>query len=759
MTKKIILILLFLNGLFCQTSGEILFVDLFNNTIGNISNYLYENYPFLKEHNKTLEDCKKFLNTTQTDIKTKMFQFSGKNESDFGYFKGCSSSGNDTFYTLVVYIKNQKENQDFRNNSKTVQGICLPKECEGFINDFKSQLESGTLISKNSNTTNKRIYKIFFKKSENPENEGVIGWIIILVALIVVRGFFFLGNCCCFTKRKKVIYNSGTMDDSSSFSYIEASKRFHFFTKDSSMSSNKSLMQRSFSWKKIFEVLDPVNSLKMVLEMKNEFFDSSNLEVVSFFKTVFIIMGIYNHNFYTLTTIPTKTLGSTNFFESFKQFSLKFSTYSTHCWISLEGFVTGYKTFSFFKANLKQEKNKGYSLPFCSAVKFFFYFFPKFLIFFLAYFIIGYKKEKIFYNNPLLDYLDNEQNEKTCRKPSNFFKVFIPIFFPYNDFYFFKAETETNTKNEFTYCFKFVYIFVNMFNCFFFLLLLSFLSFKIKKKCFENCTLFILVFIFLVWFAFDMRIAFDESIFEKIGKVNNIHFFFGEIYSLKYTHLFFNIYSVGFFTGVIYFYYLDIISTDSLERTFRTPPFYFCYFLMKKLDKLSDICKNIFIFLIIIFIFSFCFFHYFVLSIEKLLTHELSVVERIFFLEDKLFFVVFLMILLILILFEKGSSSFKAMTRKSLFFLIDRLGTTIYCSMNIIIYHFYSVYEIWITFDFTNTLTTTIGITIVIIVINLVAYILVEQPVRCLVKAILRPPKLEKKTEIIGPLFKKEKGA
>lgn len=218
-------------------------------------------------------------------------------------------------------------------------------------------------------------------------------------------------------------------------------------------------------------------------------------------------------------------------------------------------------------------------------------------------------------------------------------------------------------------------------------------------------------------------------------KYFNVNYLFGENFTLKYTHLFINLYLIGVFVGIIYFYYIDVISSKPLDSQINYSPFGFCLSLVKILDSLSNAARNIIVILCCIIILIFSSIFYFTMLIKGDLLFELGFYKYIDMYEKIIFLLAFMMIILVL-LFTKGSTAFKSLTQKGIFTLVDRISFGMFCSMDNAIYLFYTSYPIVLILDFSNLMMTAIGLIFIIAGFNLMYNILLEQPFRIIVKSL-----------------------
>ena len=109
---------------------------------------------------------------------------------------------------------------------------------------------------------------------------------------------------------------------------------------------------------------------------------------------------------------------------------------------------------------------------------------------------------------------------------------------------------------------------------------------------------------------------------------------------------------------------------------------------------------------------------------------------------EKIIFQFAFMTIILILLFMKGNSAFKSLTQKSIFSLFDRISFGILCSMDNAIYLFYTTYYIVLVLDFNNLMMIAFGLIFIIGLFNFAYYLLIEQPIRIVVKTVLRTKRI-----------------
>ena len=113
------------------------------------------------------------------------------------------------------------------------------------------------------------------------------------------------------------------------------------------------------------------------------------------------------------------------------------------------------------------------------------------------------------------------------------------------------------------------------------------------------------------------------------------------------------------------------------------------------------------------------------------------------------------MILLILV-FPKDTL-FKSIYEINWFGSVSRVGFAYFCSMDTTIYIFYCLYHLELKLGYVNVLCVTIGLIIFIGLINILVVILIELPVRMIIKRINSCPLSVFESRTLSTCEKEEK--
>ena len=293
-------------------------------------------------------------------------------------------------------------------------------------------------------------------------------------------------------------------------------------------------------------------------------------------------------------------------------------------------------------------------------------------------------------------------------------KSLIPFYLQYADI------IDDNNKKE---CFQFIIFMTNMFYCYLIVILLTYISFKIKRKIYDYFIIIIFLINYIIPNNFSCKSLTDQT------KYSNINILFGETCSIKFTHLFIKYYFFGFLIGLSIFYNNDITHEKSIQNSSIYKPFHFLQDIIGYIYLRSFISKLIIIILTIIIqgALSFSLFYY--LNIQ-----ELNLFDDSLYLNEKTIFAfVFGLMIIIFYTFE-NESVFKGFCNNSFTILLNRIGFGYYSLIEIIINYIYCFVELEVQLNYVNFIFITTGIIFYILLFNIILYVLNEIPLKILIK-------------------------
>ena len=619
---------------------------------------------------------------------------------------------------FINRIKN--ESFYFLKDSIYSTGICLPKQCSNIID---LNFDENNYIHKDSKVYN-YLYNNFNisniikwnKVSNNTHinNQSKISLEEIIVFFILL--YIIIKICICFageyslnneSKGKKNIINEEEEEEKKK----EEENNESIFSKDHEI--NLSLItDKEKNNKQLFiSIFNPIDNLNIYLNEKSYLFNSSNLEFLSIIRVIFLFLCIYNYQFYIITKYHPTIISKHSFYD-FKFFMIKLSSYAININYILDGFIFVYKFMNYYKNEINN--NTKYII-----FKFFLLCIPKIILFMINFFIfhslfpgiLDYIGLKTDINDEFyLSYFKNFECEKEIPK------IFIPIYYEYKNY------------SNISKCYSFVFIYKNEFFSFVLSLILFSIIFKIQSHIFD----------FLISIIILLNLLISPLIFITSPKIYEKNTILGNISYLTTPNVFFSCYMIGGFFGLIYFYYLDVISSD--RDPFLYKPFIFIDYIAKKLDMLSYNVKVCFS-LILIFILFLISTNYNILRYflgGENISFEMNFIAKIIYHYEIIFVIfIFLLILINLLLIEKLRISFPVFT------FIERINSTIFSNLDSFIQISLCYFDFQFYLNYHDLFFISLGQYFLIIILSGFINILFELPFKILIKKIIRNKKEE----------------
>ena len=739
--------------------------------LDNFTNDLVEklasNYSSLNTTN-----CTEYINKT-SDI-YKMIMYSGKRFNDLGNFDNCISNETLNFaFSVLRFIRNKaalKNDQTdsnitkkFLNLTKMLYGLCFPKECEYLIKNGNLSLFIDNTISIMGGISEITNISIYNSEINPPKNEATYNIFIILVLLLVILLIIKIISSfivkLVFTNKNESqatkIYEEEEEneeeeqedEDKNEAEKINKNKdesklKQNLFTKTAPIENNnknKNLNFRENSIiKNIFSSLDITQSLKYLATKKNKYYDSTNLELLFFFRAIALFFMVYAHNFFSMTKTPVPNLADEENYSSLTIIILKFSTFCTVLYIGLEGFEASFKLFSCIKKDIIIRQENQINIRITVILKFLLYMLPSIFVLIFCVFTMGveikdysyFMNEYFNYNvNPMLQYFTDDVYNRTCiNEPILFIRPFSLLYYHYTGMNGY-GEYNRGIDN----CYKYVDISYNIFFCYIILLFVVYFAIKIKKKYFEIVFVIIILSGAIIYVFIFLNINGDYTEFQNFS----LDFLLGENYSYKYTHLFLCYYFYGAIAGIIYFYYIDALSRKPLSSFNDYLPFEYCFKIVKKLDSLKfvfQVCISL-VCLAIIVLLNIWFYIKIKTDDSSILFDIQNEIYKIIDLYEKQIFLVCTLIIILILLFNTGSyKAFKTFYSNLAFVFVGRSSHFMFFIMDFIISMFYCLYNFVIYFDLMSTLIYTIGQFFLCLFISVILNILVEQPIKIVIK-------------------------
>jgi hypothetical protein len=758
--------------------------DLFNSFLKDLSVNIEELSSKALTQSLAYQKCKDEIfasfSTNENEFYT-IIKNSGKEEFDLGNENECL--GNGLSYFLIVYQKEQNEyiSPSFKFLSKNLYcyGLCIKNECADFVEQFfddKTNEDFHNVILHKENITNMYAIRISKKngKVNHTNNEGNTHimfniFFILFVFVMFIRVLLFIVSFC-FTGKinlkqllhltyDNTISNDAIQlenktiptqkaDQSIEYAFIEGMNNDKTNTSNNfvelnenkqnnnnnpvSIKSNQqykkkqqqqkqfkqSICSRSF----LYNILSLGSSFKMIFTEKNYIYNDNNLKIINFFKVMSLFWLTYNHNIWALITIPGRDVNSDVFFKNILLSLVKYSSFNIEIWITLEGFYLGFKLMSYIKKHNNSTSFKTFLLFYLNSI-------PKVIefifIFYMGHFYIKNYKDFITLNtNSLYEYF--ERNIIYCRECVISPSILFYLKLPYLDYF--------DQKEGFLKCFKFTYIFLNEHLCFVITLIIFYILFKFKNKKLD--------YIFLISLILNVIFSFC-SIQPKVGTLYNFVNFLGETASLKYTHLYSNTYLIGVLMGVGYFYYKDSLSDNPLlANNKQYQPLSMINNVMMIIDHFSNKVKMIIVIVSIAIQIMLSLSYYLIKTyfVDTVNNDGINIIinkhiDMFTIYEKKIFLLAFVLLLLSVITYS-GDILFTHFYSADIFGSLSRVGCCYLCIMDSLVYLFYCFYHVDLYFNYQNLFYSTFGLIIFVGFVSILITIMVELPMRMIVKAI-----------------------
>ena len=716
---------------------------------------------FEERLNQTLESdtCYQFLMSDETKTKTilrNIFEYSGEEISDLGNEAECDKLKYQYYifiYTFYNFTSSSFEFNDTKKNElfslvnsdiNFYTGLCLPNECSALLSKgFNQSIISNSLLQTYFNESlNIKSMKYVAKDDKNNIETRYSShnayFLLVGIPILIYLGFQVISAIVLelFIKssedkikqvkleseKKETRKRSQSRRRASTTKSVPKNENNDdlLFTQtyyNTSLSITSDINKKGLCYK-IINFFSLTTNIKTLSDTKNSLYNEKNLKILSLVKTILLYFLVYNHNWYSTTKYPNKDFFNDKFYKSYWFSTIKITCFSADCFVALDAFTMMFKLMNFMKKyHFEKSEKLSYVL-----FKFFLLSIPKVLLFIANFYVLHFFIPNF---SNLFDlgtwhqfYIKTIVNEKECEKNQEL--IFIPFYLAYFDFF-------KETKNTFNNCFRFVNVFLNEFYIFIIFLILFYVMNKIQSKIFDKIIAILVVLgTILSFLSFQLGFAIEP-------KQYNFFMILGQNLTLKLPHLFVNTYMLGAFTGLIYFYYLDVVSNRALTTEQTYIPFSFCFGLMKFFDSFSIVMKCIFI-IITIFIQILFSMTYNIIRPSSSLSFTVEPWMKYLDEYDKQIFLLFFLMMTLLLMISSKDSIIRNIASFHIFNFISRIGFSIFSSLDSIIYLCYVFINFQNSMTYQNMLFISIGEFAIIIFICGLVTIIFELPLRMFIK-------------------------
>ena len=347
---------------------------------------------------------------------------------------------------------------------------------------------------------------------------------------------------------------------------------------------------------KIIKYIDLIDNIKILITLANKYYNSCNIKKIYFLKFITMFMAMILKVILVQIKMPNKNFLVHDFYQNLSFFLIKICIFSSIFWIVLDALTTGFKLMSYIKKKIGTSNNN--NLTFVTLLKFLLLLIPKIVLFLICFSVLHIHSNYMTFSlinkkhmGPFLIYYDiNYKYTYSARYSEEHLikgiKYIFPLYINYIDYFktidknkeFEIAINGSNNLNpsnapNYTYYefdesgFKipspfltntelFINIYLNEFVLLIFMLIITYLSYKIRKKLFDFFLLAINIVLYIIpifnWTKYNNKILGENKYY--------LLFVLGQYFSEKYTHYFINFYYFGFIIGVMMFYHNENIN-------------------------------------------------------------------------------------------------------------------------------------------------------------------------------------------------------
>ena len=406
--------------------------------------------------------------------------------------------------------------------------------------------------------------------------------------------------------------------------------------------------------------------MNSLTEFQNQIYSNKGLEMITGLRTFFLILITLNISFNLFQESPAIKQINNQFLQDFLFGSIKFSSFGIYFWIYLDGFVYTFKLMYYVKKNR----------DFYNFLKFLINLIPKIFVFIIIFYGVYFFQKDIgnLTTASLLfdQYAENEYNYKCLRNP--FYLIFPFI----TDFDY---KKEKMTYNYFNNCFQFSYIIINEFYCIIILVLLFFILYKYKSSLLD---LIISIVILLNIIFMNLIPYFTENI--KNEKYYLLKYVLSQTFSQRYPLPMFNIFFIGSFCGLIYYYHYSVVNDLDSYLANDYHPFQYLSTFKEFLYKLNWIIKLILVLfsLGLIFIDSIIFYIVESKGSNGQILYKFSGLLKFLYLYEIPIVILCISFLIIFLLFAEDKFQIKAFLGSKIFYIMEKVSFSYICLIQMI---------------------------------------------------------------------------
>ena len=470
----------------------------------------------------------------------------------------------------------------------------------------------------------------------------------------------------------------------------------------------------------------PNITIKTIFTFQNEMFDSNNVKVLTGMRALILLMMTLFKTFENFYKQPSIGRGTSMFINSLNFGLIKFSSFSYHCFVLLDGINFAFRYMVYTK------KNKSCLNVFKLYIKMML---PKMLCFFIIFYFvyfIGNDISMLYGKTAIFNQIYTEIN-------NNYQCLYNPI-------YFIPGVLSYLPPVDSDKCFSFIYFCINEFICITLMFVLLTILRAIKKP--------IVDYIISIWVFINILLSFLTFILTDKKhlkyKAYVLELIMGEKLSINFPHLMFNMYFIGMISGLVYFYYLLSMKETSEFMREKYLPFNYCVSIIALFVGKKKFGKYIIIILSILglIILTFLFQGIKLIKLEN--KHEMlldfDLLFKGIYCYEKILFVLMFGIIGTALMVENEQMVFKRFFANKIFFWIERVAFVYLILLDYGSLFIYSLFDVnGIEWDYLFLWFLTAFEMLIMLIVAVLVTVLVELPFRYFVKKIIGKGERDKK--------------
>lgn len=666
------------------------------------------------------------------------FFFSGKGISDFGKEKECDQSSYE--FNLIIYkIKNEtlitfndQEVVNFINQQDFFTGLCFPKNCSLWIDEFFNKTLNPyffeTYLSSNESSV-LAIKNIYLTKNKSIDICLIILWLCFIISLSIqiilslikeiIKGVETMNK----KGKKKQIEKKNYSEDSA----VQDKSEVVIFTQlsRSLIQLNKSLTCKDY-FKNSYENFNILSNLNLLFAKKSNCFDGFDLELFSFIQSILMFLMILNQNIAFIITIPVRDYSGQDFYQSFYFIFIILSSYAFNSWIVLDGMIMMYKFMWYLKTHVL-EKDRSISIK--DIAKFYFLALSKILLVIFMFLMFHYYSDSFAYFTSRGGSLYSYYKEMVY-KPIDFSQI-VYLFIPFYSLFQFDEISEVYEK------YAYITTSVNEFYSFTLILILFYIGIKIKAKIYDIIILCIVIINIIISF-----LTLQKEPINNDTQLRLKHLIF-QNYTGKHFHLTFNFYFLGAIGGMFLFYYKDVVNKKSIsELTVLYLPYHYSYWIIQQLFLFKPCTKIALFIIVLVFKVIICAMFTIVVNFNSSITIDINFpVKFFYFILPIAFSVLFLFMIILIKLISSNQGFWHNLINFNIFRVLFRIKLAFFSSFDIMLLSYYCRFEFQLKLSYENMILISLGLFIFCMFYVICFTLAFELPIRLLTKYIINDNK------------------